>query len=368
MVYRVVLVENDRRMLDELNTTLKQSPNFEVIATFNEINAALGRSGMHNPSLFLIDVDTPEFLAMLPAFVDIYPKALIIGMMSAWNPDISRRALKSGILGCILKPFRAPEIIEAINIYGKRGKTGAPYVISFFSPKGRAGRTTLAALLALAIARKSEETVALIDADLQFGDLPIFFDIEPAHTVIDAVHDLRTLVPAKLAPYFHKITKNVWLLSSPDRPEYAELVDAEGLLGLIAMSGNLFKYIFIDLPAGFNPLSVASTNFSNTNFIVAMINTGLEIEHVKRSMALFDMRKVQRNKCYPIFTRVNPCTPERKLQLELQVGYPLAAIFPNEYNLVSIANSGQILTGLPNDTLMMQTVDELADRIIRREL
>ena len=362
------MVESDRHLLDELNTTLKQSPDFEVMATFNEINAALGRSGMHNPSLFLIDVDSPEFLNMLPAFVDIYPKASILGMMSSWNPEIARRALEHGILGCILKPFKPPEITEAIELYTKRGKRGAPYTISFFSPKGRAGRTTMAALLALSIARKSGESVALIDADLQFGDLPIFFDIEPEHTVIDAVHDLRTLVPAKLAPYYHNITKNVWLLSSPDRPEYAELVDAEGLLGLVAMSGNLFKYVFIDLPAGFNPLSVASTNFADTNFIVAMINTGLEIGHIKRSMALFDMRKVQRNKCYPIFTRVNPCTPERKMQLEVQVGYPLAAIFPNEYNLVSIANSGQILTGLPRDTLMMKTIDELADRVIRREL
>ena len=355
-------------MLENLTATLRQSPDFEIMATFDEVNAALGRSGMHNPSLFLIDIDSKDFLNMLPAFVDIYPNALILGMMSEWNPETARRALKGGILGCVLKPFHAPEIIEAIKLYSQRGEKGVPYTISFFSPKGRAGRTTMAALLALSIARKSKESVALIDADLQFGDLPIFFDIEPRHTVVDAVHDLRTLVPAKLAPYFHKITENVWLLSSPDRPEYAELVDAEGLLGLIAMAGNLFKYVFIDLPAGFNPLSVASTNFADTNFIVAMINTGLEIEHVKRSMALFDMRKVQRNKCYPIFTRVNPCTPEKKMQLEVQVGYPLAAIFPNEYNLVSIANSGQILDGLPGDTLMMKTIDELADRIIRREL
>ena len=80
------------------------------------------------------------------------------------------------------------------------------------------------------------------------------------------------------------------------------------------------------------------------------------------------MRKVQRNKCWPIFTRVNPCTPDKKMQLEMQLGYPIAEIFPNEYNLVSVANSGQILQGVPNDTLMMRTIDELAERIIRRQL
>ena len=355
-------------MHDELNETLKKSPDFEVMATYSEVNAALGQSGMHNPSLFLVDVDDPEVVDMLPAFVDIYPGVMILGMLSTWNPDMAQRAVGYGILGCIKKPFRTSDILEAIEVYKKRGGTGAPYTIAFFSPKGRAGRTTLAALLALTLAKKTNESVALIDADLQFGDLPIFFDIEPQHTVVDAVHDLKMLMPVSLAPYFHVITKHVGLLSSPDRPEYAELVDAEGLLGLVQMAGHLFKYVFIDLPSGFNPLSVAVTNAADVNFIVAMINTGLEIEHVKRSMALFDMRKVQRNKCWPIFTRVNPCTPDKKMQLEMQLGYPIAEIFPNEYNLVSVANSGQILQGVPNDTLMMRTIDELAERIIRRQL
>ena len=368
MAYRAILVESDKLMLDELSKILKQSPDFEVMATFNEVSAALGRSGVHNPTLFLVDIDNKDVLNELPTFIELYPNAQILGMMSEWNPETSRRAIDSGILGCILKPFRAPEIIEAIKVYEKRSKLGAPYTVSFFSPKGRSGRTTLAALLALTLARDYNQTVALIDADLQFGDLPIFFDIEPDHTVVDAVHDLRTLIPVHLAPYFHKITKNLWLLSSPDRPEYAELVDAESFLGLVSMAGHLFNYVFIDLPAGFNPLSVAVTNFADTNFVVAMINTGLEIEHVKRSMHLFDMRKVQKHKCYPIFTRVNPCTAEKQMNLEMQIGYPLAAIFPNEYNLVSIANSGQILNGLPRDTLMMQTIDKLAERIVGRQL
>lgn len=368
MAYRTILVESDRVMLDELNKTLKQSPDFEVMATFNDVSAALGRSGLHNPNLFLVDIDNPDMLKMLPAFVDIYPNAQVLGLMVEWNPQEARQAIDSGILGCVLKPFRAPEIVEAIHVYEKRGKLGAPYTLSFFSPKGRSGRTTLASLLALTLARDYNQTVALIDADLQFGDLPIFFDIEPEHTVVDAVHDLRTLVPVHLAPYFHKITNNLWLLSSPDRPEYAELVDAESFLGLVSMAGHLFNYVFIDLPSGFNPLSVAVTNYADKNFVVAMINTGLEIEHVKRSMVLFDMRKVQKHKCYPIFTRVNPCTPEKQMELEMQIGYPLAAIFPNEYNLVSIANSGQILNGLPRDTLMMKTIDRLAERIVGRQL
>ena len=299
----------------------------------------------------------------------IFPKINILCMMSEWDTNISEQVIQSGATGCILKPPRNPEkIIEAIDLYHKRGKTGPSRTISFFSPKGRSGRTTLASLLAMAIATRSEDSVALIDADLQFGDLPLFFDVEPKHTVVDAVHDSKALTPMRLAPYFHQIVDNVWLLSSPERPEYAELVDTEGLIDVIRMSENLFKYILVDLPSNFNPLSIGVTNFADLNFVVSMLNSGLEISHVRRSMEIFNMRKTPKSKFYPVLTRVEPCDPAHKLQLELKVGFQIAAIFPNEYSMVSVINSGNVLDRLTKNSALERTIDDLADQIIRREI
>lgn len=368
MVYRVILVESSPPLLENISATLKQSENFELMSAYSNFNAALWQSGIYNPNLFLMDIDDAEVLENLPAFVDIFPEAIILGMMSNWDADIAYRAQKMGVTGCIVKPFKAQEVIDSINLYEQRGKSKPSQIITFFSPKGRSGRTTLAALLALEVARKSNESVALIDADLQFGDLPIFFDLEPRHTVVDAVHDVKLLTPISFAPYFYEITKNLYLLSSPERPEYAELVDAHGLVEVVRMAGHIFRYLFIDLPAGFNPLSIAVSNFANTNFVVAMINTGLEVLHMKRSLDLFRFGENHREHHCPVFTRVNPCNAEQKAKLEEQLGYPITAIFPNEYNLVSVANSGRILYGLPRDTLMMKTINKLSEEIISGKL
>ena len=368
-VYRVVIIDEKREMLRRINDVLKDSPNFKVVATYDDMRAALGQSGIYNPSLFLVDVENKEFLGRLPELVQIFPKINILCMMSEWDTDISEKVIQCGATGCILKPPRTPEkIIEAIDLYHKRGKTGASRTIAFFSPKGRSGRTTLASLLAMAIATRSKDSVALIDADLQFGDLPLFFDVEPKHTVVDAVHDSKALTPMRLAPYFHQIIENVWLLSSPERPEYAELVDSEGLIDVIRMSENLFKYILVDLPSNFNPLSIGVTNFADLNFVCSMINSGLELSHVRRCMEIFNMRKTPKSKFYPVFTRVEPCDPAHKLQLEMKVGFQIAAIFPNEYSLVSLVNSGNVLDRLTKDKPVEKTIDDLADQIIRREI
>ena len=355
-------------MSENLAATLKQSDQFELLSTYSNFQAALGQSGIYKPNLFIIDIDNTDDLEMLPAFVDIFPHATILGSMTDWNADVAYKAQKSGISGCIIKPFKPDEIIDAIRLYTQRGKFKPSRIITFFSPKGRSGRTTLAALLALDVAKKSKESVALLDADLQFGDLPMFFDLEPKHTIVDAVHDVKLLTPTILAPYFHKITNNLYLLSSPERPEYAELVEADKLIEVIRMAGHVFRYLFIDLPAGFNPISLAASNFADTNFVVAMINTGLEVAHMKRTLDLLKERRKRSKVDYAVFTRVNPCTEDHRMKLELELGYPIIAAFPNEYNLVSIANSGRILYGLPPDTMMMQTIERLSEEIIAGEL
>lgn len=368
MTYKTIIVESNRQMADVLATTLKKSKDFEFLAAYQDANAALGQSHVYNPNLFLIDIDNPELLQMLPAFVDIFPNTTILATMSNWNADIAYKAQKAHVAGCILKPFKPEEIIDTLNLCARRGKSEPSRIISFFSPKGRSGRTTLAALLALELSKITNESVALIDADLQFGDLPIFFDLEPLHTVVDAAHDIKLLTPAAFAPYFHNIKDNLWILSSPDRPEYAELVETNSFIEVVRMAGHIFRYLLIDLPAGFNPISLEVSNFADTNFVVAMINTGLEVEHTRRALDMFKERRKKSKVDYPIFTRVNPCTEEERAKLEARLGYPVTAVFPNEYNLVSVANSGRILYGLPGDTKLMQTISALSKRIISGDL
>lgn len=364
MAYQTILVEDDPRMLDDMISELKNSTEFNLAATYKSVNEAIGQSSIFRPDLFLISVDSSDVLKNIPVFVDIFPHSQILGLVSFWNADIAKDIIESGALGCILKPFAVKDILDAIDLYKMRGKSGLSRIISFFSPKGRAGRTTAAALLSLIISNKTNERVALIDADLQFGDLPIFFDIEPQQTIVDAVQDVKMLTPLNLLPYYYRIKRHLYLLSSPDRPEYAELVDKDSLVDVVRLSCNLFKYVFIDLPAGLNPISIALSQLSDTSVIMAMINNGFEIQHVKRILEISHQMGTHDKRIYTVFTRVNPCNDEQRLKIQDQLGYTVTDILPNEYQMISLANSGRIAKGLPENSLMMKTLTDIAEGII----
>ena len=366
MAYQVILVEDDSAMLDDMIAILRNSTDFNLAATFKSVNDAVGQSSIFRPDLFLIDVDSADALKNIPVFVDIFPDAKILGLVSNWVADIAASVIDAGALGCIIKPFAAQDILDAIELYEKRGRRGLSRIISFFSPKGRAGRTTIAAILGLQISELCDERVALIDADLQFGDLPIFFDIEPKQTVVEAAQDVKMLNPLNFKPYFHHVQKNLYLLSSPDRPEYAELVDNQSLVDVVRLSCNLFKYVLIDLPAGFNPISIEMSQLSDTIVFMAMINNGFEVQHMKRALEVSQSLRdgAEKKRIYAVFSRVNPCNEEQKRKIEQQLGYPVDVILPNEYKMISLANSGRIAKGLPTDSLLMKTLTGIASNII----
>lgn len=364
MAYRVIVIEKESEALDSIISKLRRSPDFEIAATYKSVNAAINPSGMFKPNLFLLNVEDDAALDMMPDFVGKFPGAYVLGMMNQWDPFIVKDAMGSGATGCILKPFAAKDILEYLKLYSARGERKPAKVISFFSPKGRAGRTTLAAILALLIAEKTGERVALIDADLQFGDLPIFFDVEPQRTVVDATQDIKLLTPVTFEPYFFPIKEGVSLLSSPERPEYAELVSPESLVEAVMMSESIFRYVLVDLPAGFNPLALNICRISDDVFVTTMINSGFEIKHAKKTLEMFESQESDTRKVHTVFTRVNPFTEEQRQKIADSLGRPVDVMIPNEYRMISIANSGRLVKGLPMDTLLMQTISTMADKII----
>ena len=364
MSSQVILVESDPTLAENMNSVLKSSKEFTVAATYKNANSALAQSKMFQPDLFLINADDEQNIEMIAAFTDLYPKAMIIGLMERWRPGVTRICTKGGAYGCILKSFTLADLKKGIELFTKRGQPLNAREIAFFSPKGRAGRTTVAALLALSIAEKSGERVAIIDGDLQFGDMPIFFDVEPKHTIVEAAQDIKLLNPLTLESYFHKLTDKVSLLASPERPEYAELVDTSNFVEVIRMSCTLYRFVLVDLPTGFNPISMTACALAETSVIMSMLNNVFDITHMRRSLEMFHTQDYHDKNLYTCFTRVNPCTEEERLKIQRQLGYPLTDILPNEYQMISLANSGRLLKGLPKDSLFMQNIGRIADEII----
>lgn len=365
MEYRVILVESNRLMLERLSSVIRNTKDFELVARYQRAGDALGQGLVFKPNLILLDIDEEDNLAMLEDFTKTFSEADVICLSAKWAPSDSENIARAGAKGFIIKPFTSEELQEALRTFNKSGLSYGSNVLAFFSPKGKSGKTTLIANLGMALAQKTGQQVGVIDADLQFGDMSVFFNLAPKTTLMEAVRDINFLSPVTLNSYFLPIAENLRVLCGTRRPEYAEMVDIKAFTDVVDMARSMYRYVLIDLPSGFVPISIATAEISDITYLAAMINGTFEIQHMQRALEIFKAWPDFEQRVRTVFTRVEPCDSSERDKLAQALGYPKVAVIPNEYMLVSsAANNGQMAILEQPDSKFARFVNQLADEII----
>ena len=365
MEYRVILVESNRLMLERLSSVIRNTKDFELVSRYQRAGDALGQGLMFKPNLILLDIDESDNLALLEDFTQTYKDADIICLSAKWAPSDSESIARAGAKGFLIKPFTSEELQEALRTFNKTGLSYGSNVLAFFSPKGKSGKTTLIANLGMALAQKTGQQVGVIDADLQFGDMSVFFNLAPKTTLMEAVRDINFLSPVTLNSYFLPIADNLRVLCGTRRPEYAEMVDIKAFTEVVDMARSMYRYVLIDLPSGFVPISIATAEASDITYLVTMISGTFEIQHMQRALEIFKAWPDYEDRVRTIFTRVEPCDANEQAKLVQSLGYSKVSIIPNEYMLVSsAANNGQMAILEQPDSKFARFVSQLADEII----
>ena len=366
MGFRVLLVEPDRLMLEQLSMTISKTPGFELVARYQAASDALGQGTVFKPNIILLGADGQKAPELIRDFRRLYPDVSIICMGEQWSADSAAHLVQAGARGYIVKPFTSDELKNAVEAFAKSGMVVGGETYTFFSPKGKSGKTTLIANLALALARRTREQVGIIDADLQFGDMAVFFNLQPATTIVEAVRDSEFLQPVSLASYFVPVTENVHVLCGTRTPNLIDRVSIDGFERVLAMTRSLYRYVLIDVPPAFNPTSIAAAEASDATFLCAMKNDGYEVHHMMRALEIFEDWPDVRERVKPIFTRVSPCNSASRETLSDALGFPVTAVLPNAYDVVSTAaDNGRMAVDIEPDSPLTQAVNKLADQLTR---
>jgi pilus assembly protein CpaE len=153
-------------------------------------------------------------------------------------------------------------------------------------------------------------------------------------------------------------------MSGPLQPEHAELVEANRLIEVVRMAGCLFRYVILDLPVGFNPISLALAECADTDILISMLNSGQEVRHMKRSLKMFHMWDAYGKRVYTMFSGVKNCTDEHKRTLEGELGRSVTLMLPEERRIKDVTGSGRLMKDLPENTPFVEAVADFAFALI----
>lgn len=131
-------------------------------------------------------------------------------------------------------------------------------VIAVISPKGGLGKTTIATNLAVGLARVARDSVVLIDADVQFGDVATVLGLSPAHTLPDMVNGLAPRDTMVLKTFLTAHPAGFYVVGGADSPADGDLVTGDQLTHLIRQLADIFRYVIIDTTPGLGEHALAA--------------------------------------------------------------------------------------------------------------
>jgi pilus assembly protein CpaE len=237
--------------------------------------------------------------------------------------------LDHAAIGRVDAGARAPEPADA-----QQGK-----VITVFSTKGGAGKSVIAANLAVLMARRSpERPVVLVDADLQFGDVAVMLKLAPQHTIVDAVGSLDRLDPSMLRQYLmlHE-PSGLQILPAPLEPSFADQISAAEMVQIIGVLRTFCSAVIIDTPAYFNEVVLGLIEESDEVILVAGMDIP-NIKNVKIGLQTLRLLNVPMTKLHLVLNRANSkvrldvTEVERTLQIKAEALIPSDVVVPQSVN------------------------------------
>lgn len=261
-------------------------------------------------------------------------KAMRAGVADVVSSDVTLEELTDGVESGLAAAarLRMAQGVEAVE--EQRGK-----VITVFSTKGGVGKTVLATNLAVSLAAVSDRRVALIDLDLEFGDVAIMLGIKPEHTIADVVQVYDRLDAEMLEGFMAVHDSGMHVLLAPVRPEDAETISVARVTQLIDLLASSFDYVVIDTCPSFSEVVLAALDKSDEVLVVTMMDVA-SIKNTRISLQKLHQLGYDSGRLRIVLNRSDSKVLLEPGEVEEAIGNKIAVHIPSDRMVPRSVNKG----------------------------
>lgn len=342
---------------DELGVRLDGSP----------VIAVLGPSVVQAPGLGGAD-----------RLLQHHPEVGAILVANELSTALLQQALRAGVRDVLTAPISSDQLFEAVERVASTLRaaptappTAAPshgdfdeqelgQVVTVFSTKGGAGKSVIAANLAVLLAQRNDRPVCLVDADLQFGDIAVMLKLAPQHTIVDAVASLDRLDGSLLQSLMtvHPAT-GLHVLAAPLEPAFADQIGASEMVKIVEVLRRTCAYVIVDTPAYFNDVVLGLIEVSDQVLLVAGLDVP-NIKNVKIGLQTLRLLNTPKEKLRLVLNRANSKAKLDVGEVERTLQVTADALVPSDVVVPQAVNKGIPVVLSAPKSAVSKSIEELA--------
>jgi len=292
------------------------------------------------------------------------PAVTIIAASKNADVDFMRAVLQAGASDLLALPLSLHELHKALLRVTQLAANSAVrepsgQVIAVYGARGGLGATTLAVNLAFKLAAATKSETALVDLDLQRGDVTAFLNLVPVHSLATIATAPGEVDEIFLASTVIRYPGDVSILAAPAAMEEAELVSDREVGIALRLLRSQFRYTIVDTPRVITaPVAAA---FEEADRILVLTDLSVpSIRAAHRAFELLTRLEISFDRAEFVITQIVNGPVELRKAVQV-VGKEAFAIIPRDDAARAAMNDGVPLNGRP--TRLTLAIDELACRI-----
>ncbi len=351
----IVIIDKEDSTKKILRNYIQDISEIHLDHEFSNVFDAYNYVVENRSNIIIADIsDDPDAtFELINKITSLNKQAKVIVTSYNSDADLVIKAMRIGVREFLTKPLKEKEVKDAILkmrdlALGNLSENSKCKIISTFSNKGGIGKTAIAVNLALELANLTKEKVALIDLNLQLGDVTTFLDLNPSFDISYVMSNINRVDETFLLSTLEKYKDtSLYVLADPPYLEQAEDITSDQISKLFDVLKETFSYIVVDTGSNFDGKTITVLDNSDLILLVTIVNLPA-IRNCQRCLELFDRLGYSKDKAKIILNRYMENEEIKTEDVEDVLDRKIHWKIPNNYYTIMSAINKGIPVGMVN--------------------
>jgi pilus assembly protein CpaE len=326
--------------------------------------------------IFELGDDSKKDFELIRSLLDLGTTGEVFLVSRNSDPALLLQAMRTGVNEFFSQPIKREEVLEAlVRLKEKREKSKGPEpvrlgkLIEVVGSKGGVGTTTIATNLAVSLTEKeSVQSVALVDMNLLFGVVPLFFEIKPRYHWGEITNNISRLDPTFLMNVLARDPCGVYVLPSPIHLNTHNPMSPKIIENLLDLMQKMFDFVVIDGGQSLDATFLRILKMVDLVLLVSTLSLPC-LTNTNKLLKSFYALGYPSRECIRVIINRYLATSEISLKdAEASIDKKIFWTIPNDYRTtMSSINQGKPLCQLASKAAITKSMRGLAEALIKGE-
>jgi pilus assembly protein CpaE len=292
------------------------------------------------------------------------------------DPEMLMQAIRMGIKEFFPQPINRSDVEQALKRFKERKAHAAPFthqksgtLISVLGSKGGVGTTTIAVNLGVTLAeQENSPSVAILDMNTLFGEIPLFLDITPKYNWGEITKDVERLDDTFLMNVLSKHSSGVHVLPSPGHLNGHQAPTTEIMERLLGVMKRMFDYVVIDCGQSTDETALKTIQMSDEVLLISVLSLPCLANTNKLLRSFIDLGYLQKERVKVVLNRYIKKSEITMQDAKKGIGHDMFWIIPNDYGTtMSAINNGNPLSKIAPRSKIVKSFKEMTEMMFPGE-